>query len=135
MDVSIAEEIFAQRGDCFTKEKVYAWGKDLWVWSLTGAERDAYEGARVSYDKEGKAKIDYVNTRAKLVVLAVRDSDKADAKRVFHDLHVAQVGALDAKTLDKIYVVACRLSGLRTGDEEDAEKNSETAPAGGSSSS
>ncbi len=132
---TLAEEIFARREACFTKEPIKAWGKDLWVWSLTGADRDAYEGARVSYDKEGKAKIDYLNTRAKLVILALRDSDKNDAKRVFHDLHAGQVGQLDAKTLDKIYSVACKLSGLRTGDEEEAEKNSEAAPEGGSSSS
>lgn len=131
--MSKAADIFARRADLIKKEKVEAWGDTFWVWALTGKQRDQYESSRwIEVGK--KLKLDLTNTRARLVCMTLRESDAPDSALVFTERQVNEVGELDGITLDKIFDVASRLSGLRTGDEEDAVKNSAGAMNGAFSS-
>lgn len=99
------------------------WGGSVLVWTLTGAERDAFEEATLQ--KRGKRReADLSNIRARLAALAVRD---ADGKRLFGDSDVVALGRKSARALDRVFAVAQRLNGITDEDVEELEKNS--APA------
>lgn len=100
------------------------WGGPVVVRELTGAERDAWEGAFLDPDTQG-LKADYmVNARARLVAMAVIDDDGA---RIFSADDVALLGELSGAALDRVFQVGTRLSNLTKADLAELEKN---LPAG-----
>jgi hypothetical protein len=107
------------------------WGGQVVVRELTGAERDAWEGAFLDPETRD-VKTDYmVNARARLVALAVVDED---GERVFHDEDVEKIGKLSGAALDRIFSVASRMSGLSRSDLAELEKNLAGARGAGSGS-
>lgn len=95
------------------------WGGSVYVRSLTGAERDAFEATIVQ--RNGKdVKTNLRNLRARLVVLAACD---ADGGRIFSDQDAVALGAKNAAALDRIFSVAQRLSGLRDDDVQELAEN------------
>jgi hypothetical protein len=100
--------------------EVPEWGGSVWVRSLSGLERDRYEGAMVAYRRlaKGGLEIDRVvtdNIRARLVSLSVVDEA---GNRLFTDVDVIALGSHSAQALNRICEVAQRLSGLSTQDVE-----------------
>jgi hypothetical protein len=124
----------ASTGDHLKREKTTTAifeGDEVWMWELSGAERDKFESDRVKVEK-GKTKLDYTNARAKLVALSMRESGDRGAARICIDGDFAWLGNYGAGELDRLYGIAAKLSGLRTGDEDDDPKN--VSPPGDGSS-
>jgi len=99
--------------------EVPEWGGSVAVRELTGAERDAWEASVLGDDGKPSDQA-MTNARAKLVVRSVVDDD---GTRVFGDTDIEAVGALSARGLNRVFEVACRLSGLTAGDVEELAGN------------
>ena len=100
-------------------EKVYIeeWGGDVYVKTLTGAERDRFEKSILTPDgKRG----DFENLRAKLVIEVCVDKD---GKRIFTQKDLLALGGKCAGALDKIFDIGQRLSGITKKDVDDMTKN------------
>jgi hypothetical protein len=89
------------------------WGGDVYVKSLTGSERDAFEGSLLSTDAKGKNKVTYTNIRAKLVAKTVCDENGV---RLFTDDDIKDLSKKSAAALQRVFEVAQRLSGLSDED-------------------
>ena len=100
------------------KVKTPEWGGHVFVKTLRGDERDAWEMDVI----EAKAgDINKANIRARLAVKSIVD-DKG--KQIFTTADIAKLGAKSSKALDRIYDVASRLSGVGEKDIEELAKNS-----------
>lgn len=104
------------------------WGGDVYVRTISGTERDAFEQAIVGGD--GKTR-NWQNVRARLAALTVTGDNGA---LLFTDADVTALGHKSAKALDRIFGVAMELNGLRAEDIEELAKNSASAPSGASTS-
>ena len=100
------------------------------VQELTGKERDAFERSCVKRDGK-KTTEDFVNVRAKLLVLAVRD-DNWD--RLLTDADLENVGRLPASFTQPVFEAAAKLSGISREDVEELVGNSDAEPSGASPS-
>lgn len=97
-------------------------GETVWVWGLTGAERDAFECSMT--EQRGKKRIsNLANIRARFLVLVLRDADGA---RLFTDGEAAAVGNLPASVLDRLFDVGRALSGMSEADVDELGKGSES---------
>lgn len=96
------------------------WGGAVYVRTLTGEERDAFEAATVQ-SRGKRVDLNLRNIRARLVALAVVDED---GRRLFTDGDVAALGKKSAQALNTLFGVAQRLSGLTEADVEEMAKNS-----------
>lgn len=108
------------------------WGGDVWVRTLTGAERDAFEASNVRVTGKGrnvKREPNVANFRARLAVLVCCDEQ---GKRLFADADAAALGRKSSAALDRIADVALRLNGMTEEAAEEAEGNSQSAPSGAS---
>ncbi|MFZ5816302.1 MAG: hypothetical protein ACOY93_13560 [Bacillota bacterium] len=121
--------------DLATEEvEVPEWGGKVLVRGLTGKDRDAYEASLVETVTEGgkaRAKMNMNNIRARLVAMTVVDER---GKRLFTSADIEALGQKSGAALDRVFRVAQRLSGLKDGDLEVAEKNSEPGQSGDSTS-
>jgi hypothetical protein len=124
MAILTREQILEARDMRVEKVKVPEWGGEVFVRSLTAAERDDFEGSIVTRDG---SKLDFsiANIRAKLVARTVCDEA---GNRIFTDADILLLGEKSAEPVDRIYDVAQRLSGLSDKDMEELEKNSGTIP-------
>jgi hypothetical protein len=110
--------------------EVPEWGGEVYVRTLTSAERDSFEQSIV--EQKGKStKMNLSNLRAKLVALTVVDEN---GKRLFSDKDAELLGQKSAIALNRIFDVAQRLSALSQEDVEELTKNSENAQSGDSNS-
>lgn len=98
------------------------WGGEVWVYGLTGSERDSFE-ASIIRQRGGQAskEINFQNLRAKLCVMAMRDDN---GERLFKDTgDIELLGKKSAQALQRVFDAAQRLSGLSPDDVEDLSKN------------
>ena len=94
--------------------EVPEWGGTVFVRSLNGTERDAYETEMVRFGTDGKPKeVRLQNMRAKLCALTICDET---GNRLFSDKDVDALGEKNAAVLQKVFGVAQRLSGLTKRD-------------------
>ena len=107
------------------------WGGLVYVRSLSGKGRDAFEGSRIRIKENNKVEMVHDNTRARLLALTLCD---AQGTRLFTEEDIAALGEKDAAPLDRVFQVAQRLSALRPEDLDDKLKNSGAAQPGNSSS-
>lgn len=126
--------------------EVPEWGGSLFVRGLTGTDRDSFEMAMIVQRNAGKGKVNkdrrpaqelnLQNLRAKLVVRCVVDSDDIEkAKPVFELADIEWLGRKSAAALQRVYVVAQRLSGLAPEDVEDLTEDLGEEESDGSGSS
>jgi hypothetical protein len=94
------------------------WGGKVRVRSLTGTQRDAYEGSLIE-GRGADRKMNLANARAKMVVLAVVDGE---GRQLFTADDVRALGRKNAAPIERIFDAARRLSGM---SEEDVEKLTE----------
>ena len=107
------------------KVAVPEWGGDVFVKSLTGAEKDAFEESIV--DMSGTdVKVNMKNARAKLAAKTICDKDGV---RIFDDADIPALGEKNGAVLERIFNVAQRLSGLSKDDVKKLIKNSKSAQA------
>ena len=100
--------------DDLPKEEVNVteWGGDLWVRTLTGTERDAFEQSMVQ--KKNKPNLN--NVRARFAVLTICD---VNGERLFSDNDAEALGKKSAAALDRVFAVASRLNGFSDSDSEE----------------
>lgn len=117
--------------DDLTRELVHVpeWGGSVYVRTLTGSERDAYEESltkeritRRGRRTERHRTIDLQNARARLCALTIVD---LDGKRLFSDADVRELGQKSASALTRVAEVAQRLSGLTDDDVDELTGNSD----------
>lgn len=89
------------------------WGGDVFVRTMTGTDRDAFEASLIG--KEGRME----NVRARLVSLTLCNEA---GERMFGDAEIAALGKKSARALDRVFSVAQRLNGIGTEQVEAAKK-------------
>ena len=112
------------KSDDLPREEVEVpeWGGSVWVRSMSGTERDAFETSMME-EKDGKSKATNLrNIRARMAVLCCTD-DKGE--RLFAHKDESAVGAKSASALDRIFSVAQKLNGMSNEDVEELAGNSE----------
>lgn len=108
------------------KVEVPEWGGDVFIRTMSGAERDDFEGSLI----RGK-KTNLANIRAKLCALVVVD---AEGKKLFSEKDVSALGRKSAKALDRVFTATQKLNGISPEDVEDMVKNSGIGQSEGSTS-
>ena len=106
------------------KVSVPEWGGDIYVKGLTGAERDAFEQSLVVSKGKSRA-VNMNNFRAKLAALTICD---ADGVRMFEDSDMRLLTQKSAAALQRVFVVARRLSNIQNEDVEELTETLEADP-------
>ena len=114
------EAILAKTDDLgLEKAEVPEWGGEVFVRGMRGVERDSFEASM--FEGEGDSrKRNLANLRARLLVRCLVDDKGA---RLFEDADAAELGLRNAKVLDRLYDIACALSGIGPNAVEAAAKN------------
>lgn len=87
-------------------------GVKVRVRGLTGTERDAYEAKAVALRNGGQdVELRLADFRARLVVKCLYDPESNE--RIFADSEVSALGGKSAVVLERLFMVAQRLSGLK----------------------
>lgn len=115
--------ILAAKDTKLEKVNVPEWGDDVFIKTLSGTERDAFEEA---YSTEKMR-----NFRPRFLVLTLCD-DKGE--RLFTDDEVDALGAKSAAVINRLFDKAWAFNAFRSEDVEALGKGSETAQNGGSTS-
>jgi len=119
--------------------EVPEWGGNVYVKGMTGAERDKFEGGIVRIGavpgKRGKpgtpGKLDLTDLRAKICSMTICD---ADGKRLFTEEDVQALSQKSAAALQRVFVVAQKLSGIGEEDIEELLEGFEKNPTEDSAS-
>ncbi len=119
-----AEDIKTERVD------VPEWGGTVIVKSLTGRQRDEFEGSMIE-QRGRRAVMNTANMRAKLVAWSVVDET---GERLFSNADIGDLGEHSAAAVNRIYNVAARLSGLSDEDVDEMVGKSERSRGSNSSS-
>jgi hypothetical protein len=129
--MSLKANLLSLRGSLkIERVNVVDLSEPVYIRSLTGRERDAFESA--CFQQRGKTRVlNTENIRAKLLCRALCDEKGA---RLFADTEVDAVGDLPAAVLDELFTIAQRLSGLSSNDVEELAGNSEGAAQDASTS-
>ena len=96
--------------------EVPEWGGRVFVRTMTGAERDAWE-AQVF---KGDGEVDRKNFRARLLVRTIVGET---GDRIFADNQADALGRKSFAVLDRLFRVAQRLNGIGADAEDELEKN------------
>jgi len=120
------DQILKAKDVKFVDVDVPEWGGVVFIKTLTGTERDAFEESII---RDGKANL--TNIRAKLCVRTIVNEK---GERLFADNDIAVLGAKSAKALDRIFAAAQKLNGITAEDIEELEKNSEAGQSEDSTS-
>ena len=105
------------------KVEVPEWGGCVYIKSLSGKERDAFEASM--FEGRGKnRKENLANLRARLLVRVLVDKS---GKRIFQESDANALGNKNAQALDRCFTKARELSGMTEEDVEEMVKNSEEA--------
>ena len=107
------EQILSANDISIERVDVPEWGTDpddsfVFVKNMSGTERDAFE-ASVIQQRGKKTQIDTENIRAKLASLTICDESGV---RIFTDADVRALGKKSAIALNRVFLVAQRLSGI-----------------------
>lgn len=117
--MSLADEILAADDLEKVPVSLTKWtDKPLFVRTMTGAERDAFE-YQCFANKDNPAALSQ-NIRARIVAICLVDEN---GERVFSDSHIEALGRKAAKELDTAYEAAATLNGLREKDIEELAGN------------
>jgi hypothetical protein len=119
-----ADDIKTERVD------VPEWGGTVIVKSLTGRQRDEFEGSMIE-QRGRRAVMNTANMRAKLVAWSVVDET---GERLFNNGDIPDLGEHSAAAVNRIYNVAAKLSGLSDEDVDEMVGKSERSPGSSSSS-
>ena len=108
------DEILGVNDQKIEKVPVPEWGGTVYVRSLSGTERDAFEASMATLGPDGNQdKLNLNNFRARLAAMSICDPD---GKRLFSDQDADALGKKNVKALLRIYMTAARLSALRNSD-------------------
>lgn len=106
------------------------WGGEVYVKGMTGAERDKFESSIV--EQRGKEqKMNMANIRAKLASLTICDEK---GKRLFTEADVQALSQKSAAALQRVMIVAQKLSGIGDEDVKELAEGVKNDPFDGSPS-
>lgn len=107
--------------------QVPEWGGEVWVRGLNGAERDKFEASMVQ--TRGKSQtVNMANVRARLAAASMCDEGGV---RLFTDADVDALGQKGAAALQRVFLVAQRLSGIGEEDVKELAEGLKNSPLGG----
>jgi hypothetical protein len=106
------------------------WGGDVFVRSMTGAERDQYEQALMAA-RTPDGKVNIANVRARLMAFCAVDEN---GKRLFEDADIEALGAKSAAALDRVFAAASELNGIGAKDVQALGEPSAAAGAASTTS-
>lgn len=90
------------------------WGGDVFIRTMSGADRDAFEASLSDENRRMK------NIRARLVALTLCDETGI---RLFSDEDVDQLGAKSASVLDRLFSISQRINKLGAKEESETKKD------------
>lgn len=97
------------------------WNDTVYVRSMTGAERDAFEASIYEFNQStGKSKLKLEFMRARLCSFTICDQE---GNRLFTDEDVQALAAKNSTALLRIVSLAQRLSAVTDEDLQELEKN------------
>lgn len=96
--------------------EVEEWGLTVWVRTMTGTEKDRWEGEEISAT-ENKTR---EGARARLLVRTLVDEN---GERIFTEADLKALGEKSSSALDRCHEVAARLNRVRQADFEFLIKN------------
>lgn len=114
-----ADDILGAKDLKRKKVEVPEWGGYLYISTLSGAARDAYEASVVSY-KGNVPEQNLENIRAKFVAAAATDED---GNPLFTSDQVKELGKKSAAVLDRLFDIAQKLNAISDEDIEELAKN------------
>lgn len=94
------------------------WGGDVYVRTMSGTDRDAFESSLIARDGAKEARME--NVRARLVALTLCDKT---GTRLFEDSDIAALGRKSARALDRVFAAAQRLNGIGIEQADTAKKD------------
>lgn len=109
---------------CLTPE----WPCDVYVRSLSGSDRDSWEGSLLVRKGNGKRVVSYEDIRAKLVAKTACDEQ---GNLLFSFSDVTALGKKNSAALSRVFDVARRLSGLTEEDVKELEEDLKNDPPAG----
>lgn len=127
-----AADIFAV--DDFESKKIYVpqWKGSVYIKTMSGTERDAFESSTVKVGKDGKQEQDMVNFRARFLSNVLTD---ADGVKLFKNAReVVMLGQKAVPALDLLFKEAQELNSMSKDDVEKLTESFEEAPEEGSTS-
>lgn len=107
------------------------WGGKVRIRTLTGTERDKFEASMVEMRKDGTAKRNVENVRARLVALCIVNED---GEMVFNNADIRILGGKSAAALDRVAAACNELNGFSDADVEELAGNFDSAPSESSTS-
>ncbi len=129
--MSLTKEQILQADDLpRTELQIPEWGGDVFIKTMTSAERDAYE-ASIRDGRQEDGEVNLVNFRALFCVLVIVDEE---GTRLFSDEEAPQLGKKGGPAVDRIFDFARKWNKLSDEDIEELEKNSETVQTDASAS-
>lgn len=109
---SLRDRILAAKDLPSKKIHVDLWHEDVWVRSLTGAERDEFEASCVAGNGPDRAR-NVKNLRARFVALCLVDGE---GQRIFAFEDAAALGNKNGDVLSMLFAEAQNLNGLTEAD-------------------
>lgn len=126
------DQIAAADDRVFEDVPVPEWGGTVRIAGMSGTERNAYQSSLVVIGPNGSVqRMNMADQLAKLVGKCLVDEN---FERLFTDKEIKVLGAKNGAVLERLGVVAQRLSGLRKEDVEAAAGKSEPTESGASTS-
>ena len=107
------------------------WGGEVRIRMLTGEERDAFEASMVELKKDGSAKANRENVRARLLVLCIVNEQ---GEQMFNRADIKLLGRKSAKALERVVNACNELNGFSEQDIEELAEGFEDAPSDGGTS-
>jgi hypothetical protein len=119
------ESIFGANDITIEKVEIPEWGGNVFVKTMTGRERDAYEESCIPEDDGEKTdskqrETNFTNIRARMACMTICDEN---GKRLFTMDDAQELGEKSASGLDRIFTVATELNKISAADVEELAKN------------
>lgn len=102
------------------------WGGEVRIRMLTGEERDAYEASMVELKKDGSAKANRENVRARLLVLCIVNEQ---GEQMFNRADIKLLGRKSAKALERVINKVNEMNGISEQDIEALAEGFDNAPS------
>ena len=107
------------------KVHIPEWADDVYVRSLSGAERDAFEEGNLIRERNKKSgamnyDVRLQNAKVRLVILTLCDEQ---GNRLLEDSDEGVLAGKNAAAINRIYSVAASMSGITDEDLEELLKN------------
>jgi len=100
------------------------WGGDVMVRGMTGADRDKFEASIVQTRGKDQT-LNMVNIRAKLASMTICDEK---GHRIFSEADVKELSLKSAVALQRVFVVAQKLSGIGENDVKELAEGLQENP-------